>query len=129
MLSVLALVGLTALGCQVPAEPGGGQLLPTLRVATPSQVASEATTQAGPVRHIDGDGLYLVGQDIEPGTYRTAGATQGRPDGCYWARRRDTSGETSGIVANGYGRGPATVTIAKGDKAFEVRGCQRWEAK
>ena len=41
-----------------------------------------------------GDGMYLVGVDIEPGTYTSAG------DG-YWERLKSAVGGVDGIIANG----------------------------
>ena len=43
---------------------------------------------------IPGSGIYLVGDDIKPGTYRSEGSR------CYWARLSGTSGELEHIIAN-----------------------------
>lgn len=72
---------------------------------------------------IPGDGTFLVGEDIQPGTYQTDG---GGEFGCYWARLADTSGEFEGIIANGNPQGPTTVTISASDAAFETNGCSDW---
>lgn len=63
-----------------------------------------------------GTGTYLVGQDIEPGTYRAAASS-----GCYWARL--SSLNTSDIIDNDNADGPVVVEIAASDKAFEAKGC------
>ncbi len=73
-------------------------------------------------KSIPGDGTFLVGSDVQPGTYRSKG---GSP--CYWARLSDVSGAPDGILANNVGQGPAVVAIKKTDKAFESNGCARWE--
>lgn len=70
---------------------------------------------------IPGDGTFLVGEDIQPGTYRTDGGEY-----CYWARLADTSGEFEGIITNGNTQGPTTVTISASDAAFETNGCSDW---
>ena len=70
---------------------------------------------------IPGDGTFLVGEDIQPGTYRTDGE-----EGCYWARLSDASGELESIIANGNPQGPTTVTISTSDAAFETNGCSGW---
>jgi hypothetical protein len=70
-----------------------------------------------------GNGTWVVGTDIEPGTYRTDGATG---PGCYWARLSGLSGEFGDIITNGITEGPTTVTIASSDAAFESQGCQQW---
>ncbi len=72
---------------------------------------------------IPGDGTFLVGEDIQPGTYQTDG---GGEFGCYWARLADTSGELESIIANGNPQGPTTVTISASDAAFETNGCSDW---
>ena len=69
-----------------------------------------------------GDGTFLVGDDIEPGTYRTQGGA-----GCYWARLSDLSGSVDGILANDNASGSAIVHIKKTDKAFQSKGCGGWE--
>lgn len=73
-----------------------------------------------------GDGTHVVGQDIEPGTYRTSGPASGGLGMCYWSRLSNTSGEFDAIIANGVPTGPATVTIRSGDEAFETTGCSTW---
>lgn len=70
-----------------------------------------------------GEGRFVVGTDIAPGTYRTTGPS-GHLD-CYWERLKDTGG-TDSIIANNLGRGPATVTIDNSDGAFQTRWCNTW---
>lgn len=71
-----------------------------------------------------GEGKYVVGTDIAPGTYRTTGPS-GRLD-CYWERLKGTNAATDSIIANNLGRGPATVTIDNSDGAFQTRWCSTW---
>ncbi len=66
--------------------------------------------------------MKLVGSDIQPGTYRT----RERAPGCYWTRLAGLSGELGDIIANGHETGPAIITIAQGDKAFESKRCGLW---
>jgi hypothetical protein len=66
------------------------------------------------------DGVYLVGQDIQPGTYR--GTVTGGGGIGYWARLRDTEGVLSSIIANGVPSGPFVLTIKSSDKAVELKG-------
>ena len=65
-----------------------------------------------------GDGVYGVGTDIEPGTYR--GEVTG--EWGYWARLSNTSSMISGILANAVVRGPFELTVLSGDNAVELRG-------
>jgi hypothetical protein len=53
---------------------------------------------AGPVTTFD-QGTFVVGQDIQPGTYKTAGATPGWMRYCYWARLSRTDGTFDSIIA------------------------------
>lgn len=71
---------------------------------------------------ITGDGLYVIGDDIEPGTYRATGGG----DLCYWARLSGLSGELGDIIANDLGAAKTTVEIQASDTAFETRGCGEW---
>ena len=66
-----------------------------------------------------GDGMYLVGVDIEPGTYSSSG------DG-YWERLKSAVGGVDGIIANGNPEGKATVKITKTDKFFSTTGMGEW---
>jgi len=68
-----------------------------------------------------GEGTFLVGADVQPGTYRGGGS------GCYWARLSGTSGGFNDIITNGNVEGPTVVTIAASDKAFETSGCGTWK--
>lgn len=72
---------------------------------------------------IPGSGVYLVGEDIQPGTYRMV--LEGS-DRCYWARLAGTSGELGDIIANDNVSGQAIVTIGEGDVAFETSRCGEW---
>jgi hypothetical protein len=70
------------------------------------------------------DGTWLVGTDVQPGTYRSAGAG---PDGyCMWSRHNTASGgPMDGIIASdgSYDARQMIVTIAPGDKVFRTSGC------
>lgn len=74
-----------------------------------------------------GEGVWLVGEDIKPGTYRTTGPSDPAFPNCYWARLSGTSGEFSDVITNGNPPGPAIVTIDASDVAFETNGCKGWE--
>jgi hypothetical protein len=65
-----------------------------------------------------GDGVFLVGDDMAPGTY--AGVVTGTVG--YWARLRGTDGSIGAIITNGLPRGPFLLTVEPGDKAVELRG-------
>lgn len=67
-----------------------------------------------------GDGMYLVGEDIGPGTYD--GTVVGEFG--YWARLRATDGTVGSIIANALPSGQFTLTVSPSDKAIELRGVQ-----
>ena len=69
-----------------------------------------------------GDGTYLVGHDILPGTYQSPGTEDGAGE-CYYARLSSTN-TTDIIDNNGVQNGPNIVTVSPGDVALEVSGCQ-----
>jgi hypothetical protein len=91
-----------------------------LEAALANGQSSTSTTAPGPVRPggVYRDGVYLVGEDIAPGTYD--GVVDGELG--YWARLKETDGSTSAIIANGITRGPFVLTIYIGDTAVELRG-------
>jgi hypothetical protein len=68
------------------------------------------------------DGTYVVGQDIQPGTYRTQGASMN----CYYARLSGFGGTLDDIIANNNTDDPAIVTISDTDKGFESTNCGTW---
>jgi hypothetical protein len=95
---------------------------------TPAAARSETSSPPTPAKKVaavpsglTGDGTYLIGSDIQAGTYRSKGG-----DLCYWARLKRTDGELTSILANHVGPGAQVVTIKSTDKAFETRGCADW---
>lgn len=82
----------------------------------------EPSDSSAPSTTIPGSGTFIVGEDIQPGTYRTEGGT----GLCYWARLSGLSGEFHDIITNGLPEGPGYVTIAASDVAFETSSCGQW---
>ena len=68
-----------------------------------------------------GDGVFLVGMDISPGTWKSPGG-----DYCYWARLSGFSGELGHIKTNGAGGSNNILTIEPADKGFESSNCGTW---
>lgn len=95
--------------------------------ASEALTPTPSATEKAPAGEFPGDGTYVVGKDIKSGTYRTDGAEDGGFPNCYWARLSGTSGEFKEIIANENSKGPTTVTIFAGDKAFKTTGCQTWK--
>ncbi len=69
---------------------------------------------------IDGDGVYAIGTDKNPGRYKTTGS----PTGCYWQISPDPNG--SDIVENDFGDGVAYAQISPG-QFFQTKGCGSWD--
>ena len=108
----------TALMDRLPNAEGASV---TASPAEPSESETPESEETGPATSFS-DGTHVVGTDIEPGTYRSAG-----PSSCYWARLSGFGGTTSDILANGNPRGQAIVTIESEDKAFTSKRCGTWE--
>ena len=101
---------------RVPAETVASFIAPTstLPVAPP--------TPAGPASKIRKDGTYMVGVDIQSGTWRATGGSF-----CYWERMRNLTGGVGSIIDNSLSDGQQLVTVLPTDKAFKVQGCGTWE--
>ena len=87
---------------------------------TPSAQESQTPASTGP-KTTFGDGTFVVGTDIAPGTYRNSGGSS-----CYYARLSGFSGELKDILANDNASAPAIVTVAAGDKGFQSSRCGTW---
>ncbi|MFF2043301.1 hypothetical protein ACFVVX_23055 [Kitasatospora sp. NPDC058170] len=110
--------------------PAPAQAAPTVTatvvVTQPAEVPPPAkeTPAAAPGDTVPGSGTYLVGEDIKPGTYKTAGP--GSRGMCYWERGKDAAGGFESIIANENLTGQGVVTIKSTDKVFKTQGCQEW---
>ena len=71
-----------------------------------------------------GNGTWVVGKDIQAGTYRT----RHNSSGCYFARLKGFSGTLDDIIANENTDAPAVVTILPSDKGFQSSRCDRWSS-
>jgi len=83
-------------------------------------VLAETARPAVPTREF-GDGMWRVGIDIAPGTYRSSGA-----GACYWERLSGFKGDLWDIIANDFAEGSALVTIEPSDAGFSCSGCGKW---
>jgi len=68
-----------------------------------------------------GEGMWVVGTDIVPGTYQAAGT-----DSCYWARLNSFAGDFDAIIANDLGTGRQLAEISINDVGFESSHCGDW---
>lgn len=69
-----------------------------------------------------GNGIHIVGKDIQPGTYKTENA---QPL-CSYQRLKGFSGEINDIIAVNNTKDIAIVTIKDSDKGFKSARCARW---
>jgi hypothetical protein len=69
-------------------------------------------------------GMYVVGDDIPPGTYKTANPTR---ESCYFEVDKDFSGGSFGTISqNGNLQGPGVFTVKASDKVVELHGACEW---
>ena len=93
----------------------------TTTSATPAPQQTAPVVQEDKYPHFK-DGNYVVGTDIQPGTYRTRSSSSG----CYYARLSGFGGSLDEILANENANGPAVITIAPTDKGFKSARCGTW---
>jgi hypothetical protein len=65
-------------------------------------------------------GTYLVGRDIQSGTYKGQAGTD-IMDSCYWVRLNNVNGDFNSIIANDNAVGQFYVQISGGDFAFSTK--------
>jgi hypothetical protein len=129
-IAVLALVGIGAAIGSSGASTSAGSPQPraTAFVAGPTVTATVTAKPVAPAvpskSTMSGDGVFVVGQDITPGTYHTTGAVNGADGNCYYALLGST--DTSNIIDNNNVTGPATITVGPGVKAVDISGCEVW---
>ncbi|MEV2213734.1 hypothetical protein AB0H86_20185 [Streptomyces sp. NPDC050997] len=87
--------------------------------------AVDLKAKGSPATKMAGDGgMFRVGADIAPGTYKSTGNTD---DSCYWEREKDAEHSLESIIANNNVTGTAVVTISSSDAYFKTSGCQDWK--
>ncbi|MFE0045832.1 hypothetical protein [Streptomyces albireticuli] len=84
---------------------------------------AEDKTGAAPQTQVSGNGMYRVGVDIAPGTYKA----EGNKSGCYWERDKDALHEMDSIEANENVTGSGIVTLSPQDGYFKTNGCADWK--
>jgi hypothetical protein len=100
-------------------SPVSAATVPTSSLAP----ASSPAAQPSPTGNTFGPGTWIVGKDIEPGTYRAATPGQN----CYWERESNFTGSLNSIASNGNSiGGPIVVTIDAKDAGFKSEGCGEW---
>jgi hypothetical protein len=118
--TVVGIFALASLGVYGASAGTGGEASGPAMKTVPA-VASAVDTVDSPIVTVDGDGTYLVGDDIRAGRWKSAGGEM-----CYWARAADDSGDLSALIANHVGPGRQVVTIKDSDGVFITSGCADW---
>jgi hypothetical protein len=70
-------------------------------------------------------GTYLIGSDIQPGTYKGQGGND-ITSSCYWERLRSVSGGLDSILANDNGTGQYYVQVLPSDFALKTACPLEW---
>ncbi len=123
--TLITLVVLTA-ACGVPADD-------TTRDLDPADVPFDLLNPEPPTTttlpqsvETFGNGVWIVGVDIAPGTYRSGEEPDGQPGMCDAARLSGFSGEPEDVIAYKRGYEPFIVTIEATDAGFSSEGCDLW---
>lgn len=100
-------------------------LIAAAACAAVATIACASTANAASTRMV-GDGTFVVGVDIQPGTYTTTGPFD-KYMGCYWERLRGYSGSIKDVIANDYTHSKKVIVeIKSSDKAFKTEDCGTW---
>ena len=89
--------------------------------SAPATTVSEPPAPA-PRTSFEGEGVYRVGEDIAPGTYRQDGGS----GPCFWSRLAELTGKSDAQIDSSLTEGPSQVTIAGTDRFFQTHGCGTW---
>jgi hypothetical protein len=83
---------------------------------------TEASTTTTNAYLTFGDGTWIIGTDIEPGTYRNDDSSAL----CLWQRLSGFSGEFDDIIASDLTEAITIVTIDATDAGFDSEDCSTW---
>lgn len=100
------------------------QLPPTAQRPTQAPVTNPPVITYGPAPvtgQIEGEGEYIVGTDIQPGTYRSKGPAS-RSMSCFYQRYADLAKEQ--VIDTTPARGSAILEVLPTDKLVVLTNCQ-----
>lgn len=80
----------------------------------------KAPSTKNPKSSIPANGVFRVGYDIRPGTYK---AQPRKGEYCSWDRSKSATGDYEDWIDSGFGNGPQYVTIKSTDKFFTTSEC------
>ena len=116
--------GATTSGSTPAAQSSPSTSAPRPTYTAPTYSPPVTVAPAAPTTSF-GDGTWIVGSDIQPGTYRSSGAKQGLFELCSATTKSGASSNSDTIdwvTANA--NEPVVIEIGPGVKAFEVSGCE-----
>ena len=114
------------------------RVLPTTAVlmACVSAITSAPPACAEPLDPIPGNGVFVVGPDIAPGLYRTAGSASTfgvwinnvptQDSMCAWFTYSTPDANKEHVLQTNISVGPMFANINTSVKAFESQNCQPW---
>jgi hypothetical protein len=129
LFAVIGVATLVVILCGLGATMSG--LFDFAKGAQDPTAAAASEGPAGGAARVPGtsfpDGQWLVGGDIQAGTYSVTVAA-GSP-GCTWERNASTDGTASAVLESGIGAaGEAIVVNVKDtDKIFQSKNCGTWQ--
>lgn len=97
--------------------------------------AAIAPATAQPGAQVAGNGVFQVGQEIEPGTYRSQGPSNplilvlgdvSPISLCSWSLHSTPAATDADLTNAGNSLGPALVNIPATAVAFKTQNCQPW---
>jgi hypothetical protein len=105
-------------------------------VACVAAVAFASPAVADPMDPIPGNGVFLVGPDIAPGLYHTAGSASTfgvwindvptQDSMCAWFTYSTPDANKENVLQTNMSVGPMYANINTSVKAFESKNCQPW---
>lgn len=107
----------------IGSPPANAEDPPLTPVAPAPYVPPPPPVASGPTR----DGTYIVGTDIQPGTYKSSPTLALNYPFCTWKRLSDLTGNMTAVIAIQNSAGPTFVTVEPSDTAFETLSCQPWQ--
>jgi hypothetical protein len=117
------------------------RMSPTFRVAAVfvvwvAAIALASPAGADPMDPIPGNGVFVVGPDVAPGLYRTAGSASTfgvwinnvptQDSMCAWFTYSTPDANKEHVIQTNISVGPMFANINTTVKAFESQNCQPW---
>ena len=121
VLLIVLLILISRCGSGGGSKGGGGGSTTVSERTSQEQAKKEEKATEDQNPHFS-DGTHRVGEDIQPGTYRTREGSSG----CYYARLSGFGGGFEEILANGNTDDPTIITIEPTDAGFESKRCGTW---